>query len=548
MDRTQEIVASVDYGTTNTSVAWRHPASEDVRFVDSWPGAQTPSTRVPSRIAYSRTQGNGNLNNPAWGYEITKEHVVASWIKLFLEPVVKEEIIADDNEQWKDAMGILLRPGGRDPTSIIQDFLTLLRCHVEAHIERMCGVHRLERLPITYILTVPATWSEEATTSMKEAARAAGLRGIDGNDPLVLSEPEAALTTMLCDPDIPIQAGDGVVVCDCGGGTLDIGTYFIHEKKIGAYRTLSNHTDSSGGSTMIDRAFITITSSQVAPSRFHPVDHLMSSFEDAKHAFQGTVGPAIRITYRTRKNIRILEVTRSDMYQLQYPLIVRICTILTAQINRAHQLFGRPIIKHVYISGGAASSVYLHNAIRGIFANSDIKVHRHTMPMIAVAEGAARWAHNRLLPVEQLHRHYGVESSVTPDGAMDLNNQGPQGPQGSQGPPVTWLYNFGSRYSIGESRSAKFSCRVFQDFPFAVINIYDSGQEGVPPARANPGNGVRNIGRVFCNFVEVVTSGGIADGGTIDVTLHLTLHRSKIHVKATCLNLFFGEVEIERFH
>ncbi|GAT18622.1 hypothetical protein RIB2604_00101160 [Aspergillus luchuensis] len=187
MERTRMIAVSVDCGTTHTN-------STNVRFIDTWPGTQTPSTRVPTRIAYSSKKRV--LQNEAWGYMITEDHVTSSWVKLLLEPEVTEKIIADDNKQWKDSVGIFHRPGGRDPTSIIRDFLGRLRKYSETHIKRKCNDDDLGVLPFAYILTVPATWSEVAISSMKKAARAAGFRGIAGDDPLVLSEPEAALTTM----------------------------------------------------------------------------------------------------------------------------------------------------------------------------------------------------------------------------------------------------------------------------------------------------------------------------------------------------------------
>ncbi|GAA87794.1 hypothetical protein AKAW_05908 [Aspergillus luchuensis IFO 4308] len=482
MERTRMIAVSVDCGTTHTSVAWIHPDSTNVRFIDTWPGTQTPSTRVPTRIAYSSKKRV--LQNEAWGYMITEDHVTSSWVKLLLEPEVTEKIIADDNKQWKDSVGIFHRPGGRDPTSIIRDFLGRLRKYSETHIKRKCNDDDLGVLPFAYILTVPATWSEVAISSMKKAARAAGFRGIAGDDPLVLSEPEAALTTMLCDPLIP--AGDGVVVCDCGGGTLDIGTYFIHPKEIGDYRTVSNYTDPSGGSTMIDREFYAVASEKLKLKKlrrsvFSPTGRLMSDFESAKRDFEGTIGQEIGdIQYPTSTGSHSNSV---DMLALQYPLIVTICDVLTAQINRAHDLIGRPVIKHVYVSGAAAHSVYLYNAIQRLFANSQITVYRHQTPEIAVAEGAARWARRNLLSVEQLDRHYGVESSGPPVGAMDLDNQEPRAPQGS---PVSWVFKVGDQCSIGELRTATFTCRVFQDFPFAVINIYDA----VPRPMAGQNNAI----------------------------------------------------------
>ncbi|GKZ32204.1 hypothetical protein AbraIFM66950_001412 [Aspergillus brasiliensis] len=437
-----------------------HPEAENnVQFVDKWPGRKptdTP-TRVPSRIAYP--DDNPSLEGKkAWGHEITSAHVAASWTKLLLEPGVEERVVENNNnKRWLNSVGIFARPGGRAPSQIVQDFLNLLRNHAEAQIRNRCTIRNHAILPFAYVFTVPATWSEKAITTLKQAARKAGCHGIDGkNDPLVIPEPEAALTTMIRDPGIPIQERDGVAICDCGGGTLDIGIYVVHRKATGAYMTVGSHTDLQGGSTEVDRGFYTAASEslvkdfdQLKRSETSPTSVLMNRYEKAKRKFQGTIDPDLQeLRYIKNGNYFSFKFTSVDMLRLQSPVITRICSVLEDNISRGNRDFGSPMVKvrehpivilclqwltttqHVYVSGATARSIYLRGALEKIFANSLIKIRYPEFPQNVVAGGAALWGYDRLRLVEHLHHHYGIETPAPPEGAMDVDGNMP---------PITWV-------------------------------------------------------------------------------------------------------------
>ena len=76
-------------------------------------------------------------------------------------------------------------------------------------------------------ITMPAVWSELAQSKTLECAKKAGM------DPVVLtiSEPEAAAVYTLdaMDPH-DLHVGDTFVLCDAGGGTVDLISYRIAAK------------------------------------------------------------------------------------------------------------------------------------------------------------------------------------------------------------------------------------------------------------------------------------------------------------------------------
>ena len=108
----------------------------------------------------------------------------------------------------------------------MQDYLTALRKHAEQILLYRLPQSGLQSTPIEYIITVPAVWSDSAQARTRTCAEKAGL-GV-GSTLHMISEPEAAAMYALdaMDPH-NLCVGDTFVVCDAGGGTVDLITYSI---------------------------------------------------------------------------------------------------------------------------------------------------------------------------------------------------------------------------------------------------------------------------------------------------------------------------------
>lgn len=84
----------------------------------------------------------------------------------------------------------------------------------------------MQMTKIDFVITVPAIWSDSAKKKTEDAAIRAGM----GNEHHLelLSEPEsAAIYTFkhLDTANSQIKPGDRIVVCDAGGGTVDLISY-----------------------------------------------------------------------------------------------------------------------------------------------------------------------------------------------------------------------------------------------------------------------------------------------------------------------------------
>lgn len=123
-----------------------------------------------------------------------------------------------------------LSDGTRNPEMMTIDFLTALRQHVEMVMEHKLPTSVYLTTPIEYIITVPAVWSEAAQAKTRTCAEKAGMG--EGAALHLVSEPEAAaIYSFKVMKPHGIKTGDTFVVCDAGGGTVDLISYSVTRLK-----------------------------------------------------------------------------------------------------------------------------------------------------------------------------------------------------------------------------------------------------------------------------------------------------------------------------
>ncbi len=112
------------------------------------------------------------------------------------------------------------------PEEVAAEYLSLIWQYAKEDIRKVRGDDWESIYAVKAILTVPAIWSEAAKSRTLRIAKKAG---IPDNVSLV-SEPEAAALAILRErkeEGEALQAGDCFVVCDAGGGTVDLISYKI---------------------------------------------------------------------------------------------------------------------------------------------------------------------------------------------------------------------------------------------------------------------------------------------------------------------------------
>jgi actin-like ATPase involved in cell morphogenesis len=120
------------------------------------------------------------------------------------------------------------------------------------------------------MITSIKIWSDAAKASTLQAAV---LAGIPENGITLVSEPEAAALSALKDVLLKTcKAGDGFVVADCGGGTVDLISYEVISVK--PYLEVGERVSGTGGmcgSSFLNRNFEKLVRGRIGDRYIHPL-------------------------------------------------------------------------------------------------------------------------------------------------------------------------------------------------------------------------------------------------------------------------------------
>ncbi|KAF8552722.1 hypothetical protein OG21DRAFT_1485974 [Imleria badia] len=236
---TRQLVLAFDIGTTYSGISYCILQPGEIpqpQSVMKFPGqGQVGDFKVPSFMYYD---SKGNLKKV--GYEATKEEVIEiaiterwvklEWWKLHLRPKHLSSAHIKDND-------IPPLPRGKSVVQVLTDFIEyLFRC-AETYIQESYPryIWLSVKDDIQFIFTHPNGWEGAQQQLIRRAIELAGLvpGTPDGRARVCfLSEGEAGLHFCIWDlfaSGVPDQKeypeGQGVIVIDAGGGTLDLSMY-----------------------------------------------------------------------------------------------------------------------------------------------------------------------------------------------------------------------------------------------------------------------------------------------------------------------------------
>ncbi|KAF8978267.1 hypothetical protein BGZ46_006649 [Entomortierella lignicola] len=230
------IVVAIDFGTTFSP-------KQNIQY------AKTPTLNL-----YKKVDGKYKMVEWGWTSKLKMESTQASdYIQFYqYKPYLDESLSLTP---WSNRSSA---PHGISVQVAISDYLKVFHEYVSVEILQQFG-RSFSRKSFRYCLTVPAMWSDKAKDVMRKAAiRANIITENDHPDRLMLvSEPEAA--ALYCERacrQYDIDHGDRFMICDAGGGTVDLIVYEIASTTQG--RRLSEVTKGHGascGSMFIDLNF-----------------------------------------------------------------------------------------------------------------------------------------------------------------------------------------------------------------------------------------------------------------------------------------------------
>ncbi|KAK4241521.1 hypothetical protein C8A03DRAFT_30383 [Achaetomium macrosporum] len=377
-----KVLVAVDFGTTFSAVAYANtadPGSQNT--VDDW-GSGPQGESVPSVLKYENDDIKQSFE---WGFQAlnqppgVKRH---EWFKLGLDPDLRSRAEASELMVAYPSTTALPPVKPRHCEKLVGDYLRSLKAATDSYFTRAL-TKRILGSPREYIITVPAMWSEAAQEATRSCAAEAFLGNRHEIDKIqIVAEPEAAgvyaLTGM---PTLGLGEGDTFVICDAGGGTVDLSSYRI--------KSLSpSHIDLEGcavpsgglcGSSFLNRIFYDYLLNVKLKGYIEPhnTTHMRWLKAAVDRDFENLIKPGFKgvkddemhfidaLCFEDespRHGVRnnMVELTDKEIRKNVFDVVVsRIRTLVSRQIVNTQDP-----VKAVLLAGGFGQNAYLRSQIQ----------------------------------------------------------------------------------------------------------------------------------------------------------------------------------------
>ncbi|KAF2163638.1 hypothetical protein M409DRAFT_25826 [Zasmidium cellare ATCC 36951] len=424
-----KLIVGLDYGTTFTGVSFvpsNKASAKDIHVVRTWP-EKDGEWKVPSRIAYPYENEKYELGSTQWGFQVQPELKACSWTKLLLDSKTPATQYDDPNLRTAKADGHLHLPSGKGAQQVAADYLGEVYSYVRDRIRKHIG-DTFDSTPVECWVTVPAVWSEQAQSATRSAALQAGFGARPGDSINIITEPEAAGVTVIdeitrSNTIIKPKQGENVMICDCGGGTVDIISYTI--RQVSPYPTFAEVCEGIGakcGSTSIDREldkllvrrFGSAWKSVKASRR----GNFLRRWEDVKKSFNGdTNGRPQRLGPVFMDGVPNSEfyddedgfvlLSGKDIKDVFDPTVEQVIGLVEQQRDMIRAQGKR--LDRLVLVGGFGDSPYLYQRLKDwCQRNGGISAYCPEHPQAAIVTGAAlRGLLNMSPESKKCRKHYG---------------------------------------------------------------------------------------------------------------------------------------------
>ncbi|RPB17468.1 actin-like ATPase domain-containing protein [Morchella conica CCBAS932] len=514
----------IDFGTTFSGVAYIDTAKpDDVISIMNWPGEPRNFEKVPSEISYNAA---GEVHK--WGYEINEKDEKLAWFKLLLDPT---QYASKNSSTLSRTLGLFPEgPQSKEPVHVVSDYLSCLRKHTLATLERSYGKVFMNAIPIKYTLTVPAMWTDTAKALTLDAAVGAGLGSRDEIE--LMSEPDAAAAwTLLKDlQSTHLKRGDVFVVVDCGGGTVDLISYEILSLSPNiSVKECAGGKGELCGSTFLNQRFEDLVISRAGKQNFdkmktRSLNRMLREFDQSlKRNFTNAedddefVCAAGGLPDKPEAGIECGEFTftREDMLGIFDPIIDRIVPLVQNQIDVVDaQHAGVSPVSAVLLVGGFGSSQYLYQRLQNELKKGE-GIHRSSPEILqpvhawsAVARGAAHGIH---ISSRKARRHYGTKIlAAFIHGKHPIENMEICRYSGRQRCEnvMDWFINYGDQVSENAPISITYYRNVgLSDSLIFYDDLYEYAGTSAPEYSNRPHNGtLRTLCKVTSDLSNVSKS------------------------------------------
>ncbi|RSL86598.1 hypothetical protein CEP51_002717 [Fusarium floridanum] len=225
-----------------SGVSWAFSEQPNmIHEISKWPAAN-PSDSIEIQVPTVY-----DIDSGKWGYQVTRDMEPVKWFKWLLlsdEDLAMEEI--SRSKQLREARNQLSNhPTQLTATHLVGRYLEKLWDHTCAMVKTMMPI---DDFPLRVAITIPANWPDYAQNAMREAAQLAGIttkRPIWASTLDLVQESIAASLPIIQEHSLlaEVKPGECFVVCDAGGGTVDVisfksEVYGFFSKSLTGIRTL----------------------------------------------------------------------------------------------------------------------------------------------------------------------------------------------------------------------------------------------------------------------------------------------------------------------
>ncbi|KAM6497397.1 hypothetical protein JOM56_007870 [Amanita muscaria] len=438
----RKLVITIDVGTTFSGVSYAlldpglvpqiQPVTQYVRTFESvsriqlvarFVGQKEPrgDSKVPSIVCYSQdgtVVAAGAETDPETNDALAEmdDVITVEWFKLHLRPphlAPSQEFVLQKLRSF---------PKSKTPVQVFGDFLRYLFQSTKTYImdsDSDLSWDSVEK-NIYFVLSHPNGWEGKQQSQMRKAAIAAGL--VDKSEASerisFVSEGEASLHFCLNKhPNLHNEReSDGILIVDCGGGTIDVSAYAQTIK--GRFKEITPPACIFQGSIFVTcRAKEYLKRKSNARSQ-DEIEALSSTFDKVnKCTFNGPNTPCyVRVQSRGLKyndpefdiqsgRTKIVGTQVASFFEPALQDIIRL-------INRQRSV-STVTIKTVLFVGGFARSKYLFSQLSSHLIHGVSIIRADTIHLNkAVADGAVSYYLDHYVTARMSKYSYGIRASV----------------------------------------------------------------------------------------------------------------------------------------
>ncbi|KAK4183350.1 hypothetical protein QBC35DRAFT_467376 [Podospora australis] len=454
----EKLIIALDFGTTFSGIAYCFANQRDTKVaaIVDWPGAEGESApTIPTLINYDRS----DKKKFAWGASVDRLQDNIVGVKLLLDPSQERPLYLPTGNVKRT-----LRSLPKTPVEIAADFIGAVYRHALNEIAKVVPKDYFSICQKHFVLSVPAVWSDAAKNATLQASKIAGIFPVT-----LIKEPEAAALYTMHSLDFSLNIGDAFVVCDAGGGTVDLISYEVvglnpnlQVKELVAWLDLFG----------LNQRFVEAVKNLVDEDQFADLRKTKGfllaekSFDrEVKRSFRGDPDEEYFINFPMGSldddpdaglEANCWRITGKDLKAIFAPLITDILRLIDHQVKSVKIKRPSSGVTGIFLVGGFGNSHYLKSCVER--QHPGIQVLQPTDAWAAIVKGAAlsKLPRQAAVVATSAPKHYGVSSWSLYDPETDKGFPTQICRNGSKRvEKMTWFINIGD--DIMRDQKIKFS-------------------------------------------------------------------------------------------